>query len=189
MRLHIVTYSFIIISFFISCKDASLPVIEGTTAGLINRKGVLIFKNKPYSGKVIYHTHNKYLKSEINYLKGKKHGLAQHWFPTGELKEKRTYTNGIKTGVHYGWWAPDILKFVYHFNTEGAYHGEVKEWYRDGQLYMYFNYNKGKELGSQRLWKNDGAIKANYTVVNGERFGLIGLKKCFKVTVNKDTIK
>ena len=53
---------------------------------------------------------------------------------------------------------------------------------------MFFNYKKGKESGSQRLWKTDGSIKANYDVVNGERFGLIGLKKCYQVTVGNDTV-
>jgi antitoxin component YwqK of YwqJK toxin-antitoxin module len=54
---------------------------------------------------------------------------------------------------------------------------------------MDFNYKNGKETGSQRLWKPDGSIKANYEVVNGERFGLIGLKKCYTVTVDKNEIK
>ena len=39
------------------------------------------------------------------------------------------------------------------------------------------------------MWKDDGTIKANYEVVNGERFGLIGLKKCYTVTVNEDEVK
>ena len=40
-----------------------------------------------------------------------------------------------------------------------------------------FNYINSKETGSQKLWYETGKIKANYEVINGERFGLIGLKK------------
>ena len=68
------------------------------------------------------------------------------------------------------------------------YHGNVKEWYSNGQLYRDFNFNNGKEVGSQKLWKLDGTIKANYEVVKGERFGLIGLKKCYQVSVGSDEI-
>jgi antitoxin component YwqK of YwqJK toxin-antitoxin module len=39
----------------------------------------------------------------------------------------------------------------------------------------------GKEEGTQKAFKSDGRIKANYTVINGERFGLIGMKRCFTV--------
>ena len=35
------------------------------------------------------------------------------------------------------------------------------------------------------LWDLNGNIKANYEVINGERYGLIGLKKCFTVFDNK----
>ena len=35
------------------------------------------------------------------------------------------------------------------------------------------------------IWDLDGNIKANYEVINGERYGLIGLKKCFTISDNK----
>ena len=79
--------------------------------------------------------------------------------------------------------------FEYHFNKKGEFHGIVKEWYKSGQIFRDFNYFAGKELGRQRMWKYDGTIKANYEVVNRDRFGLIGLKKCYTVTVNKDEIE
>ena len=75
------------------------------------------------------------------------------------------------------------------FNEKGEFHGVVKEWYKSGQIFRDFNYAEGKELGSQRMWKNDGTLKANYEVVNGERFGLIGLKKCYTVTVDSVEVK
>ena len=52
---------------------------------------------------------------------------------------------------------------------------------------MSFHYKNGKEVGSQRLWKADGSIKANYEVVGGERFGLIGLKKCYNMDISEIT--
>ena len=52
-----------------------------------------------------------------------------------------------------------------------------------------FNFIEGVEDGPQKLFKLNGAIKANYIVVNEERYGLIGLKKCYSVTSDKNEIQ
>lgn len=151
--------------------------------------GVLFDSEKPFSGILISKYHTEALKSEIQYRKGKKHGFEKKWSITGDLLEERFYIKGLKSGIHKAWWQEGSPQFEYHFNDHGEFHGMVKEWYASGQQYMDFNYVNGKENGNQRLWKEDGAVKANYTVINNERFGLIGLKKCYTVTVNKDEIK
>ena len=70
---------------------------------------------------------------------------------------------------------------TYVFDNNGRYNGKVEEWYVNGQKLREFNYTEGLENGKQKLWDLDGNIKANYEVINGERYGLIGLKKCFTV--------
>ena len=90
---------------------------------------------------------------------------------------------------HLGWWEDGTPKFEYHFNTKGAYEGKRKEWYKNGQLVRDFNYVSGKEVGSQRMWAKNGKIRANYEVKNGERFGLIGLKKCYTVNANSNVLQ
>jgi antitoxin component YwqK of YwqJK toxin-antitoxin module len=116
-----------------------------------------------------------------DYLNGIKHGNYKSWYPSGEPFENRYYMNGNKVGVHTAYWANGNRKFIYVFNVAGEYHGELLEWYESGQLYRKFHYTNGKEDGTQEAWKSDGRIKANYTVINGERYGLVGMKRCFTV--------
>lgn len=151
--------------------------------------GVLLYNNHPFNGNLIDYHHDGGIKSDIQYVDGRKNGYEKHWFSDESLAVERYYTKGLKTGIHKAYWKSGFLKFEYHFNEKGEYHGNVKEWYKTNILYRDFNYINGKEAGKQRLWKSNGTIKANYEVVNGERFGLIGLKKCKTVTVNSTEVK
>lgn len=172
-----------------SCKDSGKEnqvLLTDENLKLVN--GVLNYKGKPFSGHLVSYYEGVKPKQKVHYSNGRKNGVEKQWNIDGVLIEKRTYVKGRKSGIHQGWWDSNKLKFEYTFNNVGMYNGSVKEWYENGQLYRSFNYIEGKEIASQRLWKPDGSIKANYEVVNGERFGLIGLKKCYRVTVGSDEV-
>ena len=162
--------------------------VEVSNPFLSLNNGVLFHEKLPFSGILVSYYSEEQLKSEVHYYNGKKHGQEKKWYANKDLAEVRYYTNGNKSGTHEAWWPNGNKKFDYHFNNKGEYHGNVTEWYRAGQTFKAFNYINGKEVGSQKLWQNDGRIKGNYEVVNGERFGLIGLKKCYTVTTNSDEV-
>ncbi|NMH86696.1 hypothetical protein HHX25_04215 [Flavivirga sp. Y03] len=164
-------------------------VLKASDPNLQLDNGVLLYKNTAFTGNLQTYYVSGNLKSDIEYVAGRKEGYEKHWFENGSKSMERLYIKGVKSGVHKAWWNDTILKFEYHFNEKGEYHGIVREWYETKQLYRDFNYVNGKEVGRQRLWKPDGTIKANYEVVGDERFGLIGLKKCYTVTTNSDEIK
>ena len=151
--------------------------------------GILFYNETPFDGVLVAYYEAEKLKSKIEYVNGKKHGYEKQWYRNGDKLIERFYKEGFKTGIHKSWWADGTKKFEYEFNEKGEFHGVVKEWYKSGQIFRDFNYAEGKELRSQRMWKNDGTLKANYEVVNGERFGLIGLKKCYTVTVDSVEVK
>ncbi len=151
--------------------------------------GVLLYNEIHFEGILVSYFEAEKVKSKIEYVNGKKHGYEKQWYKNGSKSIERFYKEGFKTGIHKSWWEDGTPKFEYHFNEKGEFHGVVKEWYKSGQIFRDFNYVAGKELGSQRMWKNDGTLKANYEVINGERFGLIGLKKCYTVTVNSNEVK
>jgi antitoxin component YwqK of YwqJK toxin-antitoxin module len=175
---------------FTSCNLIDQDVVlESLDINLVLVNGVLTWNEKPFTGKLIERFSLQGVKSEIMYVEGKKHGYEKHWFENGDLAMERYYANGFKTGVHKAYWEDGIPKFKYHFNDKGEFHGSVKEWYKTGNAFMSFNYINGKEEGSQKLWKMDSNIKANYEVIHGERFGLIGLKKCYNVTVGSDEVE
>ncbi len=149
--------------------------------------GALFYKKKLFNGSLLSYYSSDSIKSSVQYVKGRKEGVETIFYSDGLLQTHRTYTKGIKIGIHKGWWPDGSFKFEYHFDNLGRYHGSVKEWYSNGQLLRVFNYTEGKENGRQQMFKPNGTIKANYEVVNGERFGLIGLKRCY--TVKKDSTK
>ena len=173
-----------------SCINTSerLSVVT-TNKGLKLDNGVLLYNEKPFNGVILEYYEPEKLKSKIDYVDGKKHGTEAQWYENGNQVIERFYKEGFKTDVHKSWWEDGTQKFEYHFNKKGEFHGVVKEWYKNTQIFRDFNYVEGKEVGLQRMWKTDGTIKANYEVVHGERFGLIGLKKCYTVTVNEDEVK
>ncbi len=174
---------------FVSCKKDEILIVDATSKAFNLDNGVLKFEDSPFTGKLVSHFQNGQIQSEIFYTEGRKQGSEKQWFQDGALALERFYNQGVKVGIHKAWWQNGAQKFVYTFNNKGEFHGNVKEWYADGKRSMDFNYKNGKESGSQKLWKIDGSIKSNYEVIDGERFGLVGLKKCFTVTKDSDEIK
>ena len=186
------THSVLVLLIVVSCNsiDKEFAIeIKASNPNLVLDNGVLLYNDVPFNGNLVTHFSNGKLKSDIQYENGRKYGFEKHWFANGDLSIERYYTKGVKTGNHKGWWENRNPKFVYLFNKKGAYNGNIREWYARGQFVKDFNYIDGQEVGSQRLWKPDGKIKANYEVLNGERFGLIGLKKCYTITLNSNKIK
>lgn len=171
------------------CRTSNTKHINASDTNLHLDNGILFYRDVPFNGIISEYYTYKTIKSKTDYKEGKKHGTEMRWYKDGSKLSERFYSGGFKTGVHRSWWPSGDLKFEYHFNDKGEFHGVVKEWYKSGQIFRDFNYRKGKEDGKQRMWKTDGSIKANYEVVDGERFGLIGLKKCYTVTVNSDDIE
>lgn len=173
---------------FGSCESEAL-VVDKTATELELINGVLHYKGNPFEGLlVIKHTDASY-KLKLEYVSGRKDGYEKQWYMNGQLSQSRLYSQGIKIGEHEGWWEDGTEKFEYHFNEKGEYDGSRKEWYANGQLVRDFNYSKGKEIGSQRMWADNGKIRANYVVKNGERFGLIGLKKCYTVNTASNELR
>ncbi|TYA92385.1 hypothetical protein FUA24_02225 [Seonamhaeicola marinus] len=173
----------------VSCGNKEPLVINADDQNLKLNNGVLEYHDDPFTGKLESTYANSAKHSEVFYYNGLKEGGEKQWYGNGILAMERFYHEGVKVGVHKAWWSNGIHKFVYYFNDKGEHHGNLKEWDITGLLIRDFNYKNGKESGAQKMWKDNGEIKSNYVVVNGERFGLIGLKKCYTVTVDKDEIK
>ena len=178
-------YVYFLILLLTSCHNNNIEYfIKGEIkTELLN--GVLFLNNKPFKGILLSYHENGTKKSEIRYKKGKKYGMEKKWYKDGKIRMERQYYNGIKINIHKGWWDNEKLKYRYVFDNNGRYNGKVEEWYVNGQKLREFNYTEGLENGKQKLWDLDGNIKANYEVINGERYGLIGLKNCFTIVENE----
>lgn len=169
--------------------NPDIKTVDTLNENLKLENGILYYHNSRFEGILSSQYETGENLTRIEYKDGKKHGRELRWYKNADTLVERFYVEGYKTGVHKSWWPNGNLKFEFHFNEKGEHHGVMKEWYESGQPLKVFNFENGKEQGSQKLWKPDGSIKANYEVINGERFGLIGLKKCYTVTVGKNEIE
>jgi len=172
-----------------SCEDrrAHLSIfIENTDAALRLENGVQLYNGLPFTGTLTGTDSLNKTTFSTQYRAGKKEGVTLKNYKNGALAAQRFYKNGHKVGVHRAWWDNGNVKFEYHFNNSGAYHGAVKSWYATGQPYQDFYYQLGKEVAAQRMWQENGKIRANYVVKDGERFGLIGLKKCYSIAITDE---
>lgn len=178
------------IDYEININQISIPKIEKNfddqSFNLVN--GVLFFEEIPFSGIVNEFYQNGTIKTKSEYIDGRRKGYFKGWYESGNKWFDRYYDAGLKVGKHVGWFDNNgNLKFEYYFNNQGGYDGSVKEWYENGKLAKHFNFKNGVEAGSQKMWKPNGNIRANFYTINSERHGLIGLKNC--VSVMSDTIK
>lgn len=167
---------------FSSCQDSLSKHVLKDDKELKIENGILLYQENVFSGDVVAYTSKDIISYSCLYVNGKKQGEEKKWYTDGTLKMERYYDNGVKTRTHRGWWRNGNVKFVYQFNNKGQHDGIAYDYFIDGSPYRLFHYRKGKEEGSQKLYKPNGNIRANYVVVNGERFGLIGLKTCDAVS-------
>ena len=173
---------FLCFIFFYSCNETT---IHYKSTFFEIRNNILYFKNSPYSGLLIDTLSSEYIR-RTNYVNGFKNGLEVSFYMNLDTASVRYYNKGVKVGVHKGWWPNKNLKYLLHFNDKGDYHGVINEWYFDGKLFKKNNYKNGREHGRQKLWDDKGTLKANYYIdENSERFGLIGIKKCYSTSINQ----
>ncbi len=174
---------------FFGCNTVSGPgptvsptVINANDAALINRNGIIFYRNQVFSGVVYALYPGTTDTSDIaRYLNGREHGSWKKFYENGTLKEMRTFENGKKTGVLTSWWPNGNKQMVYRFNND-EYHGTCREWNEKGSLVKEMNYTMGYEAGDQKSWYDNGTTRSNYIIRNGRRYGLLGTKNCINVS-------
>jgi antitoxin component YwqK of YwqJK toxin-antitoxin module len=95
--------------------------------------------------------------------------------------EERYYAQGKKQGRQVANWENGQKRFEFTAIND-AYEGELKEWSHEGLLFHLAHYANGQEEGVQKLWYDNGKIRANYVMIKGKRFGLLGTKNCKNVS-------
>ena len=143
---------------------------------------VVFLKDKKYSG-ILYalFPDSKDTISIESYSNGLLHGRCRKWYANKQLFEDRIYTMGEKNGKQIAWWGNGNKQFEFNAKNN-MYHGELKEWAFDGKLMHLAHYKDGQEEGIQQLWYENGKIRANYVIVKGKRYGLLGTKNCKNVS-------
>jgi antitoxin component YwqK of YwqJK toxin-antitoxin module len=157
-------------------------ILNADTANTSNRNGVLYQNDSIFNGTIVSFYKGTNDTAEIaNYKNGKEDGEWRKYYSNKTLKEKRQFTNGLKTGELFSWWE-NGNKRLHSFFEADEYSGICREWNENGLLVKQMNYLKGHEEGAQQWWYDDGKIKANYIIKEGRRFGLLGTKNCINVS-------
>jgi len=187
----------IIISILVfSCNNNQLKPLASLTAGIavplvfvskqsprlaIKNDTVFLGANK-FNGYLysLYPDSNDTLSVE-SYATGILHGISKKWFSNKQLAEERNYQYGQKSGRQNGFWENGNKRF--EFTAEKDFNqGVSREWMVNGMLFHLGNYENGQEEGKQQLWYENGKIRANYVIIKGRRYGLLGTKNCKNVS-------
>lgn len=153
------------------------------------QNGIVFLNKKKFSG-VFYdlNTNGKDTLSIEEYNAGLLDGISKKWYSNKQLKEERFYLKGEKSGKQIAYWGNGNKKFEFIAKND-SYVGEMKEWNFESQLIHIANFKNGQEDGTQKLWYDNGKIRANYFIINGKRYGLLGTKNCVNVSDSVFVIK
>lgn len=175
--------SMVVFLMLFSCGALEVsPVLNANDPSLSIQRGRVYFQKKVFSGKIFtLYEGTDDTASIQQYRHGMEHGQWVQYYPTGELKETRSFINGEKTGEYLAWWKNGNLMLSYHF-VDDEYEGTCREWNESGRLITEMNYHRGYESGSQKVWYDNGKIKSNYVMASGRRYGLLGTKNCVNVS-------
>ena len=188
--LRILLYAFIIFIFFSQCQPIDKPRIAKKNVTFVNiygvdiktYQGITYIRDTAFSG-VLYGLFPATKDTMLikNYVKGRENGEWKEFYENKTLKEIRYFVGGKKEGQYLAWWQNGNKKLDYSFQNN-EYQGTCKEWNMQGLLIKEANYEAGHELGTQKTWYDNGKIKANYVIINGRRYGLLGTKNCKNVS-------
>jgi antitoxin component YwqK of YwqJK toxin-antitoxin module len=187
---------------FFACKEQKIKEIVVSNQSIVPKifelkssknvsvvGDIIYFKQEKYSGFLyeLYPKTNDTLSME-GYKNGLLNGVSKRWYENKILMEERYFEEGKKDRKHTAFWKNGKKKFQFTAKND-VYEGEMTEWASDGKLYHVGNYVNGQEEGSQKMWYENGKIRANYVIRNGKRFGLLGTKNCKNVSDSIFVIK
>jgi antitoxin component YwqK of YwqJK toxin-antitoxin module len=163
-------------------QTTNQPFVSGNDSTLTFMNGVVYKDNLPFTGTIFnFYQNSKDTADVTPYLLGKENGERRKYYPNKQLWEKRYFQNAVKVGEMRTFW-PNGKPQLQYFFENGEYQGTCKEWTQTGMLSRLMNYNKGYEDGEQKWWYDNGKIRANYVIIDGRRFGLLGTKNCINVS-------
>lgn len=80
-------------------------LVNRIDTGLSNANGTLLLHAQSFSGTLFTLYEGTTDTAELaSYLNGKEHGLWVKYYPSGTVKEKRSFDNGKKSGDYMAWW-------------------------------------------------------------------------------------
>ncbi|MDG2365445.1 MAG: hypothetical protein P8L84_07260 [Methylococcaceae bacterium] len=110
-----------------------------------------------------------------NYIKGKKEGLREEWFVSGQKKSEENFKKNKLEGISVFWYENEHGQKQSESNyLKGKRQGRHRDWYTNGQLKTDELYQKGKRSGLSTLWYENvkDQIKTETNYLRGLKSGL-----------------
>ena len=172
--------------------DATIGPIETTTIStdtvaftdpdLTYVNGIYRLDDKPYSGTVYRVLKGYAIETYSPVVDGRLHGRYTSYYANGDPYETRTYSNGLSTGTHIGYWeGAGHKKFEYNYLDQKK-EGTQRTWYRNGDPAEAYFYHDDQLSGRQQAWRENGSLYRNYIVKEGIPYGLQKSKTCYEVS-------
>ena len=113
----------------------------------------------PHSGgATIDESEGEGLRYEWEYKDGKRaDGVARSWYPSGQLKEKRTYKDGKQDGSYTFFYEDGQKGLVWNYK-DGKQDGLQTNWYENGQKNGEVIFKDGKPIKLIGQWNEDGSV-------------------------------
>jgi hypothetical protein len=135
------------------------------------------YQGHPLTG-FVYELYPGYRLAKLTVLfRGKRQGPEIHWYENGQRWIERHYRNGLEVGIHRAWYPDGEVKFLKTFSDQGLPHGEFYAWHNNGKLAEYVRFDQGKEVAT-KSWTGGGKPFYNYILRDGHRVGLQGDTFC-----------
>ncbi len=145
-----------------------------------NRTGLYQLDGRPFTGCGERFGNTGRLQERSRFVDGRLEGLSVKWFAGGQLSQVAHYRRGRLHGEKKVWTLAGAHVLTSHLHYEnGKPHGPQLKWYPTGELYKKLNLNMGREEGLQQGFRKNGALYANYEMVDGRLYGLKKASLCY----------
>ncbi len=144
--------------------SSAAPKLVQRADGLLYDKS----SSKPFTGTDALNFPTGEKKSAINYLNGRHHGQAAHWYRNGNRQSQFQYANGQLHGISTYWYEDGQLQYQ-ATHQQGRPHGRAVDWWPNGKPSSEEHYQNGRKHGLWRAWWPDGKRSEESLWQNGVR--------------------
>jgi antitoxin component YwqK of YwqJK toxin-antitoxin module len=109
------------------------------------------------------------LKSQVNFVAGKKDGFAQYYRKNGQLETKKYFTGGLQDGVQFIYRKNGALESKKHFK-DGKANGLQETYHKNGQLSARWNFKEEVKHGPCEEYYKNGQLQYGGHYVDGKVF-------------------
>jgi antitoxin component YwqK of YwqJK toxin-antitoxin module len=100
-----------------------------------------------------------------------KNGLRESWYGNGQIRDHRTYKDGMMCGLYERWYENGQIHWQCAYKDDKR-HGLCELWHENGQPYARYNYKYERMNGLCKSWYKNGQIHTQSTYKDGTLDGL-----------------